>query len=149
MSSQAEARYSLAVETVIAADIKDVWKLLVNPAETSKLFWGSTVESDFKVGSPIAWKGMWEGKPFEDRGMIKRVEKNSLLQYSHWSTASGTAEDDSTHNLLTFRLTKEKGGVRVVLQHENIATLAIKEHSEKMWAQLLETMKAMAEGGSR
>jgi uncharacterized protein YndB with AHSA1/START domain len=149
MSSQTDARYSLAVETVIAADIAKVWNLLVNPAETSRLFWGSIVESDFKVGSSIVWKGMWEGKPFEDRGTIKRVEKNSLLQYSHWSTSSDTAEDESKHNLLTFRLTGENGRVRVVLQHDNIATQAMKEHSERMWTQLLQTMKEMAEGGTR
>lgn len=149
MSSHTETRYSLAVETVIAADITDVWELLVNPVETGKLFWGTKVESDFKVGSPIAWKGVWEGKPFEDRGTIKRVEKNSLLQYSHWSTASDAPDNEAAHNLLTFRLTKVSGGVRVVLQHENIATPEMKEHSEKMWKQLLETMKATAEGGTR
>lgn len=149
MTSRTEPRYSLAVETVISADITDVWELLVNPAETGRLFWGTTVESDFKVGSPIVWKGVWEGKPFEDRGTIKRVEKNAVLQYSHWSTASDTPNDEATHNLLTFQLTKEDRGVRVVLQHENIATMAMKEHSEKMWTQLLATMKRMAEGGSR
>jgi uncharacterized protein YndB with AHSA1/START domain len=106
------------------------------------------VESDFKVGSPISWKGTWEGKPFEDRGVIKRVLPNSLIQYTHWSTASSTAEDAGSHNLLTFRLSKVKEGVRVVLQHENIATLQMKEHSEGMWNQLLATMKKMAEGSA-
>ena len=89
---------------------------------------------------------MWEGKPFEDRGMIKQVRQNSLLQYTHWSTASSTAEDAGTHNLLTFRLSQEKTGVRVVFQHENIATKEMKEHSEQMWNQLLASMKKMAEG---
>jgi uncharacterized protein YndB with AHSA1/START domain len=148
MSTRTDVRYSLAVETVIAADIGTVWELLTNPEKTSQLFWGSTVESDFKVGSPISWKGTWEGKPFEDRGVIKRVLPNSLIQYTHWSTASSTAEDAGSHNLLTFRLSKVKEGVRVVLQHENIATLQMKEHSEGMWNQLLATMKKMAEEGA-
>jgi uncharacterized protein YndB with AHSA1/START domain len=142
-------RYSLAVATVITADIETVWDLLVNPTKTSQLFWGSTVESDFKVGSPIMWKGLWDGKPFEDRGTIKGVQRNALLQYTHWSTATSTAEDEASHNLLTFRLSQEKDGVRVVMEHQNIATLQMKEHSEGMWKQLLATMKKMAEEGTR
>jgi hypothetical protein len=39
-----------------------------------RLFWGSTVESDFKAGSPIVWKGAWEGKVFEDKGTILKRE---------------------------------------------------------------------------
>jgi len=40
----------------------------------------------------------------------------------------------------------DAAGVRVTLQHENIPTLEMKEHSEAMWRQLLEKMKAMVEG---
>jgi uncharacterized protein YndB with AHSA1/START domain len=148
MSAKTETRYSLEVETVIKAELATVWDLLVNPVKTSQLFWGSTVESDFKVGSPISWKGTWEGKPFEDRGVIKRVQHTALLQYTHWSTATGSSEDEGSHNLLTFRLSQVKDGVRVVFQHENIATLELKEHSEPMWKMLLETLKKMAEAGS-
>jgi uncharacterized protein YndB with AHSA1/START domain len=148
MSTKTDTRYSLAVETVISADIGAVWEILVNPTRTGELFWGSTVESDFKVGSPIVWKGMWEGKPFEDRGVIKQVRRNALLQYTHWSTATGSAEDEGSHNLLTFRLSQEKQGVRVVLQHENIATKEMKEHSEQMWNQLLGNLKKMVHSES-
>ena len=144
MSAKTETRYSLAVETVIATEVEKVWHLLVDPVELGKLFWGSTVESDFKAGSPIVWKGMWEGKAFQDDGKITRVEKNSLLQCTHWSPTSGTPESP---NLLTWELTKVKGGVRVVMRHENIASLEMKEHSEPMWKQLLERMKDTLEGG--
>jgi uncharacterized protein YndB with AHSA1/START domain len=145
MSSTAGTRYSLEVETLIVAGAGTVWSLLTDPGRTGELFWGCAVESDFTVGSPITWKGTWDGTPFEDRGTIKRVQPNSLLQYTHWSTATGTADDESAHNLLTFQLTEEKGGVRVVLRHENIASMEMKEHSEPMWNHLLATLKEMAE----
>ena len=146
MSETSVARYSISVDAHVRGPVSEAWDILVNPEKVGTLFWGSTVESDFKVGSRIVWKGVWDGKPFEDRGTITRREETALLQFTHWSPTSGTPDDDAHRHLLTFRLVPEKGGVRVTLQHENIPTVAMKEHSEAMWRQLLEKMKAMLEG---
>jgi uncharacterized protein YndB with AHSA1/START domain len=136
--------YSISSDIIIHADLARVWNLLVDPVKVGELFWGSTVESDFTVGSPIVWKGEWEGKPFEDRGIIKRVDPLALLQCTHWTvTTSSTPE--SSPNLLTYRLSQEKEGVRVTFTHENIPTEESRAHSEPMWRQLLERMKGMLE----
>jgi uncharacterized protein YndB with AHSA1/START domain len=145
MSETSVARYSITVEAHMRGPVSEAWDILVNPAKIGTLFWGSTVESDFKVGSPIVFRGMWEGKPFEDRGTIKRKEENALLQFTHWSPTSGTPDDEANRHILTFRLTKENGGMRVTLLHENIPTIAMKDHSETMWRQLLERMKTTIE----
>jgi uncharacterized protein YndB with AHSA1/START domain len=148
MAAETGTRYSLAVDTVIHADIGEVWDVLVNPRMAGELFWGTTVESDFKVGSPIVWKGTWEGKPFEDRGIIKKMENQSILQYSHWSPGS-SAPPEADRNLITIRLAREPAGIRVTLQHDNIASVTLKEHSEKNWKQLLERLKELAERGKK
>ena len=144
MAAHTDTRYSLTVQTLISARAADVWDALVDPVRAGEIFWGTTVESDFKVGSPIVWKGTWEGKPFEDRGVVTRLEKGSLLQYSHW-TGSGTPPDESQRNLITVSLAAEAGGTRVSLQHDNISSLEMKEHSEKNWAQFLARMKEILE----
>jgi hypothetical protein len=145
MADAGGAKYSLSVEVTARSTAGEAWDLLVDPGKLGRLFWGSTVESDFKAGSSIVWKGMWEGKPFEDKGTITKREERSLLQCTHWSPTSGTPDEDAYRHLLTFRLAPEKGGVRITLQHENIPTLAMKEHSEGMWNDLLGRMKAMLE----
>jgi uncharacterized protein YndB with AHSA1/START domain len=144
MAAHADTRYSLTVQTLITARTADVWEALVDPVTAGEIFWGTTVESDFKVGRPIVWKGTWEGKPFEDRGIITQLEEGSLLQYSHW-TGSGTPPDESQRNLITFRVAAEAGGTRVSMQHENISSPELKEHSEKNWSQLLARMKEILE----
>jgi hypothetical protein len=145
MADTSVARYTISVDAFVRGPAGKAWDILVNPVKVGALFWDCTVEGDFKVGSPIVWKGMWDGKPFEDSGTIKKREENALLQFTHWTPTSGTPDDEAHRHLLTFRLAPENGGVRVMLQHENIPTLAMKEHSEPMWRQLLERMRAMIE----
>ena len=117
----------------------------MDPVRAGKLFWGQTVESDFTQGHPIVWKGTWEGKPFEDKGTILQVKALSLLQYSHWAPSSGPDVPEN-RSILTWRLSQEGGEVHVTFQHENIATQAMKDHSEPTWKQLLAKMKEMLEG---
>ena len=144
MGKQETTRYSIEVSTVIRVGIQEAWSLLVDPKRASDLWWGSMVESDFVVGHPIVWKGMWEGKPFEDRGKIRNVQAPTLLRYSHWAPSSGPDVPEN-QSLLTWRLAAEADAVRVTFQHENIATKEMKEHSEPMWNQLLAKMKDMLE----
>ncbi len=146
MSSSTQTRYSIRLTTRVQAPRSKAWDLLVDPEKLSGLFWGSTVESDFRVGSPIVWKGSWQGKPFEDRGTVKKRKDGKLIQLSHWTPSLGTPEqDESGHNILTFQLDDDGDGVQVTFLHENIATPEMKEHSEKNWVQLLQRMKEMLE----
>ena len=136
--------FSLSVNEVIDARPAQVWKVLTDPVKVGELFWGSTVESDFTPGHPIVWKGVWQGKPFEDRGTIRKAEENVLLQVTHWSPSSGPETEDN-HTLLTWRIRPEGRNVRVTLDHENIRTKETRDHSEGMWKQLLGRMKEMLE----
>jgi uncharacterized protein YndB with AHSA1/START domain len=114
MPENHDLRYSIHVDTLVHAPVREVWALLVDQERLGVLFWRSMVESDFRVGSPIVWKGTWEGKPFEDTGQILKREEGELFQYSNWSPTSGTPDEMAWWNILTFRLSEEKDGVRVV-----------------------------------
>jgi len=148
MSKSDTLRYSIEVHTSIRAPIRDAWALLVDPVRLGQLFWGSTVESDFIQGHPIVWKGTWEGKPFEDKGTIRGIQAPKELSCTHWTPSSGPDVEEN-YSLLTWRLVEEGGGTRVTFQHQNIATLQMKEHSEPMWKMLLERMKDMLENAKQ
>ncbi len=53
----------LVVKNSIAinAPAAKVWDALVNPAETKKYMFGCETVSDWKVGSPLLWKGTFNG----------------------------------------------------------------------------------------
>ena len=70
-------------ETRIYASRDRVWEALVQPDRIRKYMFGAEVVSDWKEGSLITWKGEWQGRRYEDRGIIRRLEPERLLQYSH------------------------------------------------------------------
>ena len=55
-----------SAETDIDAPRSEVWRALTDPDEIEKYMFGSRVETDWKPGSPITWKGEYEGKKYED-----------------------------------------------------------------------------------
>ena len=59
------ARASVA----IGAGSAEVWNALVTPAAIKEYMFGTNVDSEWKEGSPIVWRGEWQGKPYEDKGV--------------------------------------------------------------------------------
>ena len=54
----------------IAATPQRVWTALTDADEVERYMFGSRVETDWKPGSPIVWKGEYEGRRYEDKGEV-------------------------------------------------------------------------------
>lgn len=132
-------------ETSIAVSPDKVWKALIDPKLIKQYFFGTTVESNWKEGSTITWKGEWEGKPYEDKGKILRMEDQRLLEYSHFSPMSGAKDVPENYHVVTIELTKKNKQTHVVLTQTNNADEKAKEHSEKNWNMMLASLKKFLE----
>jgi len=73
----------------IDASPSEVWRSLTDPARLKQYYLGAEVETDWQVGSPITFKGAWDGKHYEDKGEILAFEPERKLAYSHLSPMSG------------------------------------------------------------
>src|SRR5256885_17015920 len=71
------------VSMTINASRAKVWDALVNPAAIRQYMPVTDVLSGWREGSPIVWKSDFQGKPFEVKGTILRLEAQRLLLYSH------------------------------------------------------------------
>ena len=60
-----------------------VWEALTNPKLIKQYMFGTDVTSDWKEGNPITWKGEYEGKLYKDKGVIKKIEANKILQHTY------------------------------------------------------------------
>lgn len=61
-------------ETDIDAAPERVWQALVDPDQIRQYMFGSQVVTDWRPGSPIVWKGKYEGRSYEDKGEVLQVE---------------------------------------------------------------------------
>ena len=131
--------------TTINAPIAKVWDALTNPEAIKQFMFGTETVSEWKKDSPIVWKGMWEGKPYEDKGVILNIEPQRMLQYSHFSPLSGAPDVPENYHTLTYELSKKEDKTLVVLSQDNNSNEEEREHSQKMWEMMLMSLKNVLE----
>ncbi len=122
-----------------------VWEALVNPETIRRYMFGTDAVSDWKEGSPITWKGEWEGKHYEDRGVILRLEPERVLSYSHFSPLSGLQDRPENYHTVTIELSGEGEYTRVSLSQDNNLTAEARDHSRKNWEMMLTGLKKVLE----
>jgi uncharacterized protein YndB with AHSA1/START domain len=99
-----------AYQTVIATTPEKLWAALTTP-EFTRLYWfGRSVESDWKVGSPVTITTP-EGN-VEVRGKVLAVEVNRRLSYT-WG--SGTSTDNTT---VVFEITSMGPLCKLLITHD-------------------------------
>ena len=141
MKTKLIARQSLAIKAPVAA----VWDALVNPVMIKQYLFGTTAISDWKEGSTILFTGEWEGKHYEDKGVILRLEPGRLLQYSYFSPLSGRPDTPENYQTITIEIAPRGTGTSLSLSQDNNATEEAREHSEKNWGMVLEGLRKLLE----
>jgi uncharacterized protein YndB with AHSA1/START domain len=133
-------------QTDINASADQVWDALVNPDKIRQYMFGTNVVSDWKEGAGIVWKGEWEGKSYEDKGVIQKIQPQRLLQYSHFSPLSGQPDVPENYHTVTVELAPQGERTRVTLSQDKNASEEEKAHSEKNWQMMLDGLKKFTEG---
>ena len=132
--------------TTIQAPVAKVWEALVTPATIKQYMFGTTVASDFKKGSPITWKGEWQGRKYEDKGVILDLQPQRKLAYSHFSPLSGLPEKPENFHNVTIELVDKGKQTLVSLSQDNNADEKERDHSQKNWEMMLSGLKKVVEG---
>jgi uncharacterized protein YndB with AHSA1/START domain len=130
---------------MIHAPVAKVWDALTDPELIKKYMFGSTVTSDWTKGSPITFAGEWQGRRYEDKGVILRVEAPRVLEYSHFSPLSGQADRPENYHTVAIELSASDHGTVVSLSQDNNATEQARQHSEKNWGAMLANLKQILE----
>ncbi len=131
--------------TTIDAPDSEVWHALVSPAAIKEYMFGATVQSDWRVGSPITWSGTWQGKDYEDKGEIVRIASPYLLEYTHYSPLSGKPDVPENYHTVTIEVMGNEGHSTVVLSQDGNRTEDERIHSRKNWQTMLAGLKKYAE----
>ena len=133
------------VSVKIDAPASEVWEALTTPEIIKKYFFGTNAISDWKVGSPLIFKGEYQGKHYEDKGTIVKVERNKLFQYKYWSSMSGIEDRPENYVTVTYELSEKNDKTKLTVIQENIPDEKTKEHSEQNWKKVLTDLKKLLE----
>lgn len=101
----------VVVNTItITAPIEKVWDALVNPEQTKKYMFGCATVSDWKVGSPLLWRGSYEGKEMVFvSGFILDIHSPKMLKYSVIDPNATYPHTPENHLNVTYELSNIGG----------------------------------------
>ena len=132
--------------TTINASASRVWEALINPKLIKQYLFGAEVISDWKEGSPIIYKGIYEGKTYEDKGSVLKVEPEKLLLITHWSPLSGSPDIPENYHKVRYELAVENGSTQLTITQDNNSSEEEQEQNAKFWKMVLDGMKKLLEG---
>jgi uncharacterized protein YndB with AHSA1/START domain len=101
---------------LINASLDKVWDALVNPEQTKKYMFGCETVSDWKIGSPLLWKGTYEGKEMVFvKGIILDIQPNKLLKYTVIDPNSSMPDIPENYLNVTYTLSEKDGQVNLTV----------------------------------
>ena len=132
----------------VDAPPEKVWQALTDPEFIKKYMFGSEVTTDWKPGSPITWKGEFEGRAYEDKGEIITVEPGRRLEVTHFSPLTGQDDRPENYHRVSYELEQSDGGTSVRLTQDNSGSAEEAEHSGANWQVMLDGLKRVVEQSS-
>jgi uncharacterized protein YndB with AHSA1/START domain len=134
-------------EVDISASPDQVWRAITDPAKVKRYFFGSTVESDFRPGSRITWRGEYDGKPFEDKGEVIEAVPHERLRVTHFSSLRGGPDRPENYHELVFNLDHAGPVTHVTFTQDNNASADEAERASESWDAMLNGLKELVERG--
>jgi uncharacterized protein YndB with AHSA1/START domain len=131
------------ISAKLNAPVTKVWEHLTKPELVKKYFFGTEVETDWKPGSPIYFRGAWQGKRYEDKGKILEFTPHHRIAYLYWSSFSGLPDRPENYQTIAFELRSEQD--QTVLTVDQNCADDKKAHCESNWGMVLDGLKKQVE----
>jgi uncharacterized protein YndB with AHSA1/START domain len=141
MDNQLTASTSISIN----APTDKVWQAITDPAQIKQYLFGTETITDWKKGSDIRYKGVWEGKPYEDKGKIVDIIPEKKLHTTYLSGNSGKEDIPENYNNVIYELKPGNGQTVVTISQDKIKDEAGQEQAKKNWGMVLDGMKKLLE----
>lgn len=122
-----------------------VWHTVTDPDTISRFMFGTRVETDWREGSPIRYRGEWEGRPYEDKGTILEIVPGDRLVTSYYSPLSGKPDEPASYQTVSYFLADDGDGTLVTITQDGCADDAEAERTSGNWAAVLASLKSVVE----
>jgi uncharacterized protein YndB with AHSA1/START domain len=130
------------------ADACKVWDALTNPQLTKHYMYNCEVISDWKVGSPLIWKGAEDGKEYV-KGNIVSIDPGRRLQFTTFDPNSEMKDTAANYTTVTYELKAENGTTELTVSQGDFSKVADGEkryqHTVGGWDLALKGLKELLE----
>ncbi|HYG49287.1 MAG TPA: SRPBCC domain-containing protein [Flavobacteriales bacterium] len=124
---------------------QEVWRALTDSEKIKIFFFGTECTSDWKKGSPITYRGIWQGKPYEDKGNILDVEEGKFIYYNYWSSFSGLEDKPENYKNIRYDLANKGGKTLFTVEQDGFVDQRTYDHSSENWDIVMGRLKKMLE----
>ena len=136
---------TLETSLTIAAPIEKVWAALITPETVKEYFFGTELVTTWKIGSPIYFRGEWEGTAYEDKGIVLDFEEGKSLKYSYLSSWSNKLDLPENYNNITYSLEENGEETVLTITQDGFEDEEKRAHSEQNWQSIMCGMKELVE----
>lgn len=130
----------------IGAPIERVWEALTTPDLIKQWFFGVDTETDWQEGSTIIHRGEYQGRPYEDKGIILQVDPPRRLVHTHWSPVSGLPDAPENYERVSWELSERPEGTQLTINESNLSSEEARATSVQSWRMVLQNLKDLLEG---
>lgn len=88
----------------IDASPEAVWAALTEPRYVERWQYGSQLDTDWQVGSPLRFTTEWEGQVYEQWGTVITFDRPSTVRYSLFAPRPGLADLPENYFTMTYEL---------------------------------------------
>lgn len=135
---------NISTITIDTSKVK-VWDCLTQPGLVKRWQYGSVLDTDWAVGSPIRFKTEWDGKIFEQWGKVLEVNPPDLLKYSLFAPAPGREDIPENYFIMKYVLTEENGKTKLEINQQDDRPNAVQEEPQGEENPVLQMLKQVAE----
>jgi uncharacterized protein YndB with AHSA1/START domain len=138
----------IGTTTSVALDapIEEVWSAITTPERITEWFFGVQTRGEWVPGGELVQTGEWQGRPYESKAVLERIERPTLLQLRHWSPMSGRPDEPESYETVVYRLAERDGGTELTITESNLPSDEARQLSERIWAMVLDNLKRVVEG---
>jgi uncharacterized protein YndB with AHSA1/START domain len=138
---------------IINASALKIWTVLTDPGQTKKYMFGCETISDWKAGSPLLWKGIYQGKDMVFvKGNIVRIKPGEFLSYTTFDPNSSIADIPENYLTVSYTLSEQNGKTVFTVTQGDYLKVADGERRYKEaynngegWNPILAEIKKLAE----
>lgn len=137
----------------IEAPPSRVWDALINPEKTRIYMFGCEAVTDWRIGSPLLWRGTFDGKDvIFVKGAVVDIAQEKFLAYSVFDPNSTLNDVPENYLTVTYDLSFNNGHTLLTVTQGDFSLVAEGERrynevfsGGEGWSPILKEIKELAE----